>query len=132
MFLKQLVYLNFSISYYYTKKCNLFLVRCFVPSNMLNLLPNSSHISIYSLGFSVCTSLSSKNNGRVDFLSYVFLILALLCCLEPHMLSESGRYRHLCLIPNIKKMLLPLAHYIIGPFHQFRKVSSSPNLLRSF
>lgn len=81
----------------------IFGIRCFVPSNMLNLLPNSSHISIYSLGFSVCTSLSFKNNGRVDFLSYVFLILALLYCLEPPMSSESGRYRHLCLIPNIKK-----------------------------
>lgn len=69
-------------------KMHFIMVRCFVSSNIINLLPNSSNKSICPFGFSTYTSSSSKND-RLDSHSYgLFLILALRHCVEPQYAEE--------------------------------------------
>ena len=110
-----------------------------------------SSFFVVSLGFSVCSILSSASNETLTlwiwspfqfgFLLYIFFFFWLLCLDSKTMLNKSGESRHHCLIPDLRgntfnlsplSMMLAVGLLCISFFYYFELCSLYAACWRGF
>ena len=84
-----------------------FCVLILYPATLLNSLISSSNFLILSLGFSMCSIMSSSNSESftsfliwIPFISFSSLIA--IARISRTMLNNSGESGHSCLVPDLK------------------------------